>query len=100
VTQTFSGDIEGEGTVEYLMMYSNEAFACFIGQQRIVGHVGGRSGSFVLHLSGTFDGSKAEATWSVVPGSATGELRGMRGEGNFSVPLGKTASVTLDYKFE
>lgn len=100
VTQTFRGDIEGKGTVKYLMTYSSESSARFVGQQRIVGHVDGRSGSFVLHLRGTYDGNTAEATWSVVPGSATEELRGLRGEGGFSAPLGKTASYTLDYEWE
>jgi hypothetical protein len=98
VTQSFSGDIEGEGFVEYLMVYANEAFAHFVGVQRIVGRVGGRSGSFVLQLSGVFDGSKAQATWTVVPGAATGDLRRIRGEGSFSAPLGETASLILDYE--
>lgn len=100
VTQNFSGDIEGEGTVEYLMTYKTETSARFIGQQLITGYIGEYSGSFVLHLSGIFDGSKVEANWSVVSGSATDELRGLRGEGSFSAPLGSTASVTLDYELE
>ncbi|MEX0773584.1 MAG: DUF3224 domain-containing protein [Balneolales bacterium] len=97
VTQNFSGDIEGDGSFEYLMMYENETPARFVGQQQIVGRIGKRSGSFVLQLRGTFDGSKVEANWSVVPGSATEELRGiLRGKGNLSAPLGSTASATLD----
>ena len=35
----------------------------------------------MLEHSGTFEGGVAEASWSVVPGSGTGELRGLRGEG-------------------
>src|SRR5438477_7731508 len=81
VTQSFQGDIEGEGTVEYLMMYPNEKFASFVGMHRLVGRVGGQSGSFVLQLSGTFEGGLAKADWFVVAGSGTGELLGLRGEG-------------------
>ncbi|HVA88346.1 MAG TPA: DUF3224 domain-containing protein [Chloroflexota bacterium] len=100
VTQSFHGDIEGEGAVEYLMMYPDESSARFVGLQRVVGRIGGREGSFVLQLGGRFEDGTVKATWSVVPGSGTGDLRGLRGEGNFTAPLGQTASVTLDYEIE
>jgi hypothetical protein len=38
--------------------------------------------------------------WFVVPGSGTGELAGLRGEGGFEAALGEHASITLDYWFE
>ena len=101
VTETFQGDIEGESTVEFLMMYPDASTASYVGMQRVVGRLGGRSGSFVLQVSGTFEGGLAQATWSVVPGSGTGELRGLRGEGGFPAQHG-TSNVpyTLDYSFE
>ncbi|HEX8218850.1 MAG TPA: DUF3224 domain-containing protein [Chloroflexia bacterium] len=101
VTETFQGDIEGESTVEFLMMYLDATTASYVGMQRVVGRLGGRSGSFVLQVSGTFEGGLAQATWSVVPGSGTGELRGLRGEGGFPAQHG-TSNVpyTLDYSFE
>jgi Protein of unknown function (DUF3224) len=101
VKQSFSGDIEGEGAVEWLMCYRPDETAEFIGLQRIVGRLGGRSGSFVLlQTAGIFDGREARGALSVVPGSGTGNLRGLRGEGQFSAPLGSEAAVTLDYDFE
>jgi len=100
VTQSFHGDIEGAGAVEYLMMYPDESSARFVGLQRVVGRIGGRSGSFVLQLSGTFEDGTVKATWSVVPGSGTNDLRGLRGEGHFAAPRGQSASVTLDYDIE
>ena len=72
IKKSFSGDIEGEGTLEYLMMYRTDGTASFTGLERIVGSVGGRAGSFVLEHRGTFAGDTAKATWSVVPGSGTG----------------------------
>jgi hypothetical protein len=98
VEQAFSGDIEGEGAVEWLMCYRPDETADFLGLQRIVGSVGERSGSFVLRMSGTFDGKVAKADWSVVPGSGTGELEPLTGSGEFSAPLGGEPSVTLDYE--
>ncbi len=72
VTKSFSGDIDGEGSLEYLMMYRADDSASFVGLERVVGRVGGRSGSFVLQHRGTFEGGTAKATWVVVPGSGTG----------------------------
>jgi hypothetical protein len=101
VKQSFSGDIEGDGSVEWLMCYRPDETADFIGLQHVEGHLGGRSGSFtLLQTRGTFDGHEARGALSVVPGSGTGELRGLRGEGEFSAPLGSEADVTLSYEFE
>jgi Protein of unknown function (DUF3224) len=40
------------------------------------------------------------ATWFVVPGSGTGDLSGLRGEGGFEGRFGKGSDATLDYWFE
>jgi hypothetical protein len=36
----------------------------------------------------------------VIPGSGTGGLAGLRGEGGFTANLGEGADITLDYWFE
>ena len=36
VAKTYTGDIEGEGHVEYLMMYRNDGSATFVGLERVV----------------------------------------------------------------
>ena len=100
VTKSFSGDIEGEGTVEYLMIHRDDGSASFVGLERVVGRVGDRSGSFVLQHTGTFEGGTAKTTWFVVPGSGTGDLRGLRGEGGFASAHAERYSITLDYDFE
>jgi hypothetical protein len=100
VAKSFSGDIEGEGTVEYLMMHLDDGSASFIGLERIVGRVGERSGSFVLQHNGTFEGGAAKASWFVVPGLGSGELRGLRGEGGFASAHAEEYTMTLDYDFE
>ena len=97
VTQTFAGDIEGEGAVTWLMCYRSDGTADWIGLQRIVGQVGGRSGSFVLTTVGTFDGSRAAGDWSIVAGSGTDELEGLRGKGRMQAPMGGNATYTLEY---
>jgi hypothetical protein len=98
VAQTFTGDIEGEGSVEWLMCYRPDGTADWMGFQRISGRVGDRSGSFVLRTNGTFDGSAASGDWAVVAGSGTGDLEGLRGQGRMHSPMGSTASFVLDYE--
>jgi hypothetical protein len=97
VTKTFTGDIEGQGQVEYLMMYRTDGSATFVGLERIVGRIGGKPGTFVLQRVGVFEGGQAKESYSVVPGSATGELRGLRGEGNSAVGHGSEHPFTLSY---
>ena len=100
VTQCFHGDIEGVGTVEFLLMYPDSTCAYFAGMQRVIGTLKGRSGSFVLQTNGTYVDGKAGADWFVVPGSATGELRGLQGNGGFSPVSGTTVPITLNYNFD
>lgn len=99
VKKTFTGDIEGEGQVDYLMMYRSDGTATFIGLERVSGKVGGRAGTFVLQRSGVFENGQAKESYSVVPGSATGELRGLVGEGSSSVGHGMEHPFTMSYAF-
>lgn len=98
VTKTFTGDIEGEGQVEYLMMYRSDGSATFLGLERVAGRIGAKSGTFVLQRSGVFEGGQAKESYSVIPGSATGQLRGLRGEGSSAVGHGTEHPFTLDYE--
>jgi hypothetical protein len=99
VTNIFQGDVAGEGTLEYVMMYRVDGSCLYVGAERIVGSVGGRSGSFVLQHSGTYENGTATTRWSVVPGCGSGELTGLRGEGGFAAGHEGTVSYTLDYDF-
>jgi hypothetical protein len=100
VTETFSGDIEGEGIVRFLQAVRADRSASFVGIERVTGSIHGRPGSFLLQDVGTLEGSTVSGTWFVIPGSGTGKLRGLRGEGGFSAELGQHATITLDYWFE
>ena len=99
MTESFHGDIEGDATVETVMVYRDDGSASFVGLQRVIGRIGDRSGSFVLQASGTFEGGTGKCAWLVVPGSGTGDLRGLQGEGGY-VWDGQTTRLTLDYDFE
>jgi Protein of unknown function (DUF3224) len=98
VTKSFTGDLEGESHVEYLMMYRSDGTATFVGLERVVGQLGGKSGSFVLQRTGVFESGEAKESYSVVPGSGTGELQGLRGEGSSAVGHGMEHPFALSYE--
>jgi len=98
VTKTFTGDIEGEGHVEYLMMYRGDGSATFVGLERVVARLGGKKGTFVLQRLGVFEGGQAKESYSIIPGSGTGDLQGLRGDGSTSVGHGMEHPFTLNYE--
>jgi uncharacterized protein DUF3224 len=98
VTKGFTGDIAGEGRVEYLMMYRGDGSATFVGFERVVGEIAGNAGSFVLQRTGVFENGVAKESYSVVPGSGTGALRSLRGEGTSAVGHGTEHPLTLHYE--
>jgi len=100
VTKTFTGDLEGEGHVEYLMMYRSDGSATFVGLEHITGRIGGKEGSFVLQRTGTFEGGQAKESYSVIPGSGTGALRKLKGEGTSAVGHGMEHPFTLSYELD
>jgi Protein of unknown function (DUF3224) len=99
VSKSFTGDVVGKGTVEWLMGYRDDGTATFVGLERIVGRVGELAGSFLLEHSGSFDGELAKGRVRVVPGSGTEDLRGLEGEGSFEAGMGADGvrTLTLDY---
>ncbi len=100
VTERFTGDVEGEGTVRFLQAQRADGSASYCGIERVVGRLEGRRGTFLLQDEGTVEGSHVSGSWFVVPGSGTDELQGLRGDGCFQAELGQHASWMLTYWFE
>lgn len=100
VTKVFTGDIEGESQVEYLMMYRGDGSATFVGLERVVGRIKGRSGSFVLERRGVFESGQAKESYAVIHGSGTGELRALSGEGRSAVGHGLEHPFALAYELD
>ena len=91
VTRTFTGDIEGDGHVEYLMMYRSDGSATFLG-------LGRKAGPYVLQTTVTFASGQANETYAVIAGSGTGELNGLVGEGTSSVGHGMEHPFDLQFQ--
>jgi len=100
VEESFSGDITGDGVVEFLQAAGADGSASFVGIERVTGQIGGRQGTFLLQDAGTVAGNIVSGDWFVIPRSGTGQLAGLRGEGRFRANLGAGAQVHLDYWFE
>jgi hypothetical protein len=100
VNERFIGDIEGEGTVRVIQAVQKDGSASFTGIERVRGALAGRAGSFLLQTSGTLAAKHVTARWFVVPGSGTGDVKGLRGDGGFEAQLGEHGTIWLDYYFE
>ena len=98
--ESFGGDISGAGVVEFLQAARADGSASFVGIERVTGTVAGRNGTFLLQDAGTVQDNIVSGDWFVIPGSGTGQLAGLRGEGGFRANLGEGAQVHLDYWFD
>ncbi len=96
VKKTFAGDIVGESTAELLMSGAGGDEAGYVAMERITASVKGRAGTFDLQHCAQMGGTDPRTYWLIVPGSGTGELRGIRGEARYQHDDGG-ARITLDY---
>lgn len=95
ITEEFSGGLVGVGSARFIIVNEPDGTAHFTGMERFLGKLGERSGSLILQNSGTLKNGALHSTWSIVPGSGTEQLAGLRGEGGCD-PNG----YTFDYWFE
>ena len=92
------GDLQAESTSDTLMCYAEDGTAVFTGLDRVVGRLGGWSGSFVVLGTGEYADGEARTSWRVVGGSGTGELTGLRGTGTAVATSEPPGTFSLDYE--
>lgn len=96
----YSGEMEGEGILEELKVHFGTKSASMLGLLHFTGRVGELSGSFVLNHNGTFRNGVVNSKQIVVPGSASGGLKGLRGEINLCpAESSEVFPVKFDYYF-
>lgn len=100
LNETFNGDIDGTSVVRALQMLRADKSTSMVSLQRFEGRLHGRQGTFVLQGTERVEQGKVSGQWFVVPGSGTGELAGLRGDGGFEGSFGKESVAFLDYWFE
>lgn len=97
-TGTLSGALEGETVSVMLMTYKDDGTVEYVAQERFDGTLAGRKGTFVSLHTGTFADGTARSEFRVVPGSGTGELRGIAGTGTAVAVGDESNTLTLDYE--
>jgi hypothetical protein len=75
----FSGPLDGSSAVAMTSTAVGEAPAGYVAVELVTGVLEGRSGTFVLQHTGVVDGDNGTTSGVVLPGTATGELAGLRG---------------------
>ncbi|GLZ35746.1 hypothetical protein Lesp02_79330 [Lentzea sp. NBRC 105346] len=92
VTKEFSGALEGRSTAAVLMAGLVEGSAGYVASEKVDGALDGRKGTFVLQHGATMSPEGPVFFGHVVPGTGTGELRGLRGTVKVEHGL-----LTMDY---
>ena len=97
VTKKFTGDLEGESVLEYLMVYPPAPPVPYVGVERFTGTFLGKKGSFALTITGVYDGTAQEKA-TIIAGSGTGELARLRGSWSFGAGHeDKVAGFDIEY---
>lgn len=73
-----------------------EGSAGYVAMERVTGTLDGKTGTFVLQHSGTMHAGEQALTVTVVPGSGTGELAGLRGTCSIDI-VERKHHYALDY---
>jgi hypothetical protein len=79
IGKRFSGALEGTSVTEMLAA-GGDGGRGYVASERVTGTLDGRAGTFVMQHGGLDDGGDLRQFGSIVPGSGTGELRGLRGD--------------------
>lgn len=96
----FQGSLEATSVVEMLSAITEvNGSAAYVALERVKGTLDGRAGSFVLLHTGTMKRGQASLMVSVVPDSATAQLKGLTGSMSITVVEDKH-HYELDYEFE
>jgi uncharacterized protein DUF3224 len=99
ILKTFTGDLEGESSVEMLFATpSDERLGVYVAIERVDAALHGRKGSFVLRHDGIRDGDRQSLSVIVVPGSGTSGLLGLSGELAIDIDADGTHHYRFDYK--
>jgi Protein of unknown function (DUF3224) len=97
ISRSFSGDLEGASIAE-LLIAKSEGGGGYVGHDRITGTLRGRPGGFVFQHSGLMGPEGVTNTGTIVPGSGTGELAGITGEGTMLADEEGNHTLTLEYE--
>jgi Protein of unknown function (DUF3224) len=97
ISRTFSGDLEGESTAE-LMIAKSEGGGGYVGHDLVTGMLQGRTGGFVFQHTGVMGPAGITNTGAIVPGTGSGDLEGITGDGTMLADEEGNHTLTLEYE--
>jgi hypothetical protein len=97
ITKTFHGDLTGTSETDIIAVHTAHP-AAYAGIERFEGMLHGRKGGFVLQHNAGGENGTPWMTWKIVDTTRTGELSGIRGEGQIVIGPDGSHSYTLDYE--
>lgn len=97
IDKVFRGQLEGTSQGEFLASGSPDGSGGYVAMERVTGTLNGRQGSFVLQQAGMMLDRVPTMSVTVVPGSGTGELVGLKGSMKIEIEQGKHS---YDFAYE
>jgi hypothetical protein len=97
ISRTFTGDLEGSSAAELLIAKSGGGGG-YVGHDRITGTLRGKTGGFVFQHTGLMGPEGVTNTGTIVPGTGTGELEGITGDGTMLADEEGSHTLTLVYE--
>jgi len=99
IAKQFHGELEATSQGQMLSaLTGTKGSAGYVAMELVHGTLGGHKGTFVLQHSGTMDRGQSQLTVTVVPGSGTGELRGLSGSMQIRIEPGGKHFYDFDYQ--
>ncbi|MET9342559.1 MULTISPECIES: DUF3224 domain-containing protein [unclassified Nonomuraea] len=97
--KTFEGDLKGSSTVTMIVSSSeHDVSRSYVAMERVTGRIEDREGTFVLQHNAVSDSGDDSLTCTVVPGSGTGRLAGLRGALQIHIAPDGAHSYVFDYE--
>jgi hypothetical protein len=100
--KVYDGDLHGRSATLFTAAYDQATGrGTYVAMEAFEGSVDGRAGTFAyVHSATTSGADRSHEFFLVVPGSGTGELAGIRGDGSLGADADGTHRVTLDYEID
>ena len=96
--KNFHGELDATSVVEMLSAGDpSTGSAGYVAVEHVLGALSGRQGSFMLQHNGVMDGGVGSLDLTVVPGTGSGELAGLRGRMKIDIIEGGAHLYTFDY---
>lgn len=96
----FEGEITGRAATLFTSAFDQTSgVGTYVAMESFEGSVGGKAGTFnFTHSASTTGTDRTNENFAIVPGSGTGELAGISGDGGIAVDADGTHRIWFDYE--